>query len=118
VSAKGTDGTGDYFTVHADGAPDFNIDGATNDWGLFAAGDLIELRDATGALKEAETILQTPASGKVYVTGTIASTIATGDYITFATWVTATATTNMRLYVAYGDSNNSISTADTAFEYA
>ena len=118
VSAKGTDGTGDYFTVHADGAPDFNIDGTTNDWSLFAAGDLIELRDATGALKEAETILQTPASGKVYVTGTIASTIAAGDYITFATWVTATATANMRLYVAYGDSNNSISTADTAFEYA
>lgn len=127
VTAKGAHGTGtEYFAVVDNNVTiRYGTDDA-RDWDGFAVGDLIELRDINGALKEAETIesfgsneAATPAlaaSSAVNVVGAIASAIATGDYITFAPWVTATVTDNMDDHVAWSGTDDMID-SDSGLEY-
>ncbi|HJW75193.1 MAG TPA: hypothetical protein VJ787_05930 [Thermoleophilia bacterium] len=111
VTAKGSDGNGEYFVVHAPSAmSSYRIDPWDDDWALFAVNDRIELRDATGALKEGPEIItgfgtnfvSDPAlanSGRVYIAGTITASIVAGDYITFSPW-DGSVTANMSNYAA------------------
>jgi hypothetical protein len=99
---------------------------AVPSWYGFAVGDLIELRDATGSVKELEEIesfganeASTPddaSTDTVNVVGTIASAIATDDYITFQPWATATVTANMSNYCAQAGSDERID-SDSARVY-
>ena len=116
VASKGADGGGDFVQCNS---YDFASDpSGTADWARFGNGDRIELRDKTGAVKEGpEVVLGTPAAGKVYIVGTWASSIAAGDYITFAAW-SASNTAAMNNYVALADAAETLGGAnDPAKDY-
>ncbi len=117
VSSKGSDGGGDYFQC-ADFTYALDESSGNEDWSRFGDNDRVDLRDATGAVKESEVINGTPAGGKIYVDGTIASSIAAGDYLTFSAWSSSN-TDNMDKYVALGDASETLgSDPDDAKEYA
>jgi len=128
VDSKGSDAGGAYFVVHfgADTA-DYSIDRDTLDWRGFRVDDRIELRDITGALKEGPEVIKGfgsglatlpsgAANGRIYIDGTISSSIVAGDYITFSPW-TGSNTANMNNFAAYGDSNKTLTGGDDARKY-
>lgn len=114
VLAKGSDWNGAFFECAGD---TYSADG-TPDWSLFGDDDRIDLRDKTGAVVESEVVKGTPANGRVYVDGTIASTIDAGDYITFSAWSESN-TTAMDSYSALADANETLGAGnDDAKDYA
>jgi hypothetical protein len=131
VTAKGNDANGDYFVVSTNAwTNNLAITTALSDadsW-HFVTGDLIELRDVLGALKEAETIkgfgaayttglANTTDGTRIYVVGAIASAIAAGDYVTFQPWQAGN-TARMEGFAAYATAAGVLTGPDTAKEYA
>jgi len=87
-----------------------------SDLSEFVAGDLLELRDVNGALKEGTFTIEsfgsneaaTPAAAdtdQINVVEAIASTMAAGDYLTFAPW-SGSNNSNMNQFAAYGDATD------------
>lgn len=124
VTAKGVWGFMDHFVVNNGDwvcDPDSDVD-----WYHFAVGDMIELRSATGAVKEAETINSfganespTPEGADqpwIVVNGAIGSAIAAGDYVTFQNWAAGMA--REKDYSAYGASGGVLGAADPLRRYS
>lgn len=133
VLSKSSDSNGQYLncsTTAYTADPD-------NTWDhmRFKLNDRVELRSFTGALKEdlgtitgfgdnfddksdeATFAAMPPTSVKIYVSdGSITSTIATGDYITFSSW-SGSNTTNMNSHAAYADADGALTGGSTAKEY-
>lgn len=130
-SFKGSDGNGSYVNVDLD-AYVVDVDNDRDHY-YFAVGDLVELRDETGALKEdigaitgfgsnfvSDPTDATEASGatRIYVSdGTISTAIAAGYYVTFKPWSNSN-TARMDTFSAYADSNEELAGGDGAKEYA
>lgn len=126
VTGKGTHGLTHYFAVNENDfksdEPHDGIASDQKDWDGFAVGDLIELRNENGVVQESEEIesfganeASTTAGASTYtvnVVGSIVSTINSGDYITFATYASGTATANMKKYAFLADSNGTIDSDD------
>jgi hypothetical protein len=121
VSAKGATGGHGYFTcVQGDMLPlGVYAAGVTNEASLFVAGDLIELRDKTGAWKENATVYSVDAatSRVTIVAGAVASAIATGDYITFQP-CSASNTARMSTFSAYANATPALTGGDSVKRYA
>ncbi|HDL48441.1 MAG TPA: hypothetical protein ENH33_00560 [Actinobacteria bacterium] len=117
VVSKGQLGHGsDYFVVDPDRYVDEPADFTVTDFMKIAVGDLIELRDKTGAFKEGPMTVESfgdnevtdptnATAARVVVEEVIASAIVSGDYLCFSPW-TNSATANMELYSAYADSTD------------
>ncbi len=87
-----------------------------DDWDGLVVGDRIELRDTTGALKEGPFVIASFGANEaattelastdiINVTSSISSTIAAGDYVTFAPWSSSN-TSNMNNFCAYADATD------------
>jgi hypothetical protein len=121
----------EYLSVHyptpagapTSGLADYSVDPSDIDWGLFAAGDLVDIRDKYGVVQESDVIesfgtnqVSTPGaanSGRINVVGAIARVIAAGDYITLSAWSNSN-TTNMDTFAAYADAAETLGAGNDA----
>jgi hypothetical protein len=126
---RGSDGTSHYLIVEANA---YSNDSAnTKDFYRFAVGDKLEVRDADGSVVEGPMTIQgfgdnntsdpTAATLKssqeiIRVDETLTGTYNAGDYVTFASW-SASNTSNMENYSAYGDSSGALTGGDTSDLY-
>ena len=87
-------------------------------WDYLFVGDRLELRDKNGAFKVAPLIISSfganlsplpsgASTDEINITTSPALTIATGDYLTFASY-SASNTTNMDDYAAYADASTEL----------
>jgi len=121
VTAKGSDGLGEYFECATAAASQNYVSDPDNDkdWYKFAVDDELEHRDSTGAVKAGwtnrsitgfgtdERADPTTAPGspmRIYVDGGIGSAVAAGDYITLAAWPTSCPARRQR-YSSYADAS-------------
>jgi hypothetical protein len=128
VTGKGSKDADEYFIVDWDKYVDNPVAYTVTDFMLFRPGDLIELRDKTGALKEGPlTVANFGSTHKadptdaidpwIWVLEAIASAIVAGDYLTFSPW-SAASTANMELYSAYSDAvDEELGAGDPPKEY-
>jgi hypothetical protein len=130
VNSKSSDANGQYLVC---GTVSFVADtDLDRDHYYFEVGDLVELRDKTGALKETLTAItgfgtnfassphdaiESGSTVRIYVSDvSITSAIVAGDYITFSPWSSSN-TARMDTYAAYADTDGVLGTNDDAKEY-
>lgn len=128
VTSKGAVGPDEYFVIDWDNYVDEPVAYTVTDFMLFRAGDRVELRDVTGALKEGPfTIVDfgsnhssdptTADQPWIFLLEVIASAIVAGDYLTFYQWDNSS-TANMELYSAYADvTDEELGAGDAPKEY-
>jgi hypothetical protein len=130
VTAKGSDVNGQYLEAML---TEFVMDeDSGRDHYYFAVGDLVELRDITGALKEdlgaitgfgtnftsdPESATESGSRCRIYVSdASITSSIATGDHVTFVPW-SGSNTARMSTYSAYASSAGALTGGASPKEY-
>lgn len=130
VTAKGSDANGQYLEAKL---TEFVVDEDNDrDHRYFAVGDLVELRDATGALKEdlgaitgfgtnftsdPDDATESGSRCRIYVSdAAIAATIAADDHIAFKPW-SASNTIRMDNYSAFATAAGALTGGDAPKEY-
>ena len=107
--------------------PSHDLEGGKS-WDSLFVNDRLELRDKNGALKGSTYVISSfgantsplpsgASTDTINITTSPSLTIATGDYLTFASY-SGSNTTNMDQYAAYADSTTELLTGgDAAKEF-